>query len=789
MEEVTPTAAPDYKGLALGTHNHPLRYLCEEWLALLKRANDVKEEQFGQYAREAMKFFDSAHNFMWREDYAAANAGFMTPEGYATTGFPTFRMTQNRVHEAVALLGPALYHRNPNITVTPYTPPALAPEELGLSPDDPALQAQVQYVNQVQQQDRQQDETRAKLKQYFSNRLQQLGDKKSEARWAVDEAIIKGMGLMETVLYQPPHSEHRFPVSRFLSVEDFQQDPDAKYRKDRQWIAIRRIEPVNLVERKFGYPPKTLRGNIQSIAAQNTRVGQIEGGNNKRLAQSYDLMEYWEIYSKNGMGQRLKSNNKSSHKEDFDLEPFGDYCYIVVAKDVPFPLNLPSNILGEGFNEDLYMRAQWPVPYWTESGSINGWPVSELTFYDSPEMVWPISLIKPGIGELRFINWCMSYLADKVAANCTTYIGVMKSAVEEIKQQLLGQYSPNKIIEVSTTMGVKNIQEVISFLQAPDFSGDIWKMLTEVMEQFDKRVGLTEMLYGLSSKQLRSATEADVKNRNVSIRPDEMANRVENWASNVALKEIECAVFLLDKEDFLPFLGEIGASVFEELVLNRPFDQTVLQFDYRVEEGSARKPNKEGKAESLNQFFQVAMPLIQEYALAGINDPWNAVMEDYCVALDLDPTKYLVHTPIQSQQGPSPEEQQMAQEQHQMDMEAKQADVAVKQQKMQLDAQQAEQKMALEVRKAQLEAELEQIKLQQEGVLQAAKFQQDAALKQQEAQQNMMIEGMRASNENQAAQQDARQKSLDMLANQRIKFADLHLRQSLAKKKASNGSA
>lgn len=726
--------------------NHPMKGLVGEWLSLLKHAEEVKKQLFGQYAREAMNFFDSAHNFMWHQDYAASNQGFLSQDGYGATGLPTFRFTMNRVFEAVALIGPALYHRNPNITVTPFTPPILTPEELGIQVGggNEAADAYAQQVMEMQAIDRSDDAVRAKLKQYFLNRIQQTSNKKFESRQAIDEAVIKGLGLMETRLFQPAHAKIKFPISSYVSCDDFLQDPDAKYRRDRQWIAIKRTEAVNLVERKFGLPDRTLRGNLQSVQAQNTRLGQAEAGKNKNDSSSYDLIEYWEIYSKNGIGQRLRSYAGKSLKSEIDLSQFGEYCYLAVAQNVPFPLNIPSNML-EGDSESLLARTQWSVPYWSEPYSSGGWPVSELSFFTTPDHAWPVSLIKPAIGELRFINWCMSYLADKVASSCTTYIATLKSAAEEIKQQLVGQNGPFKMLEVSTTgaMGADSINKIVQFLQAPDFSRDIWQMLTEVMEIFDKRVGLTELMYGLSTRQMRSAEEASVKQNNTTVRPDEMASKVEDWASEVALKEMECATFCMDRSDFVPFLGEIGANTFEQKVLLQPMDTTVMQFDYRIEEGSARKPNKNNRIDQLNQLGQVIMPTLQAYAMGGQVEPFNAYISDMAIALDLEPDKYTLKS---APQQPGQEGVQAQQEmQMQMQQAAKEAEQQQRERELQLKIEQTQQEMALKQQQAEQAAELQRAQAIQQMQINQAKFEQDALLKQQQIKQSALVNAHKAS--------------------------------------------
>lgn len=101
--------------------SHPMSSICKQWMEKIKDAKKVKKEKFGQYADEAMRFFDGSHDWMWKGEYAKADGGFLDKN--AQGAMPTFRMTVNRVFEAVALFGPVLYHRNPTVQVTPRMEP------------------------------------------------------------------------------------------------------------------------------------------------------------------------------------------------------------------------------------------------------------------------------------------------------------------------------------------------------------------------------------------------------------------------------------------------------------------------------------------------------------------------------------------------------------------------------------------------------------------------------------------------------------------------------------------
>ena len=144
--------------------------------------------------------------------------------------------------------------------------------------------------------------------------------------------------------------------------------------------------------------------------------------------------------------------------------------------------------------------------------------------------IWPISHIKPAIPELRFLCWAYSFMAQRVATSCETLLGVSKAADQDIKDQILSQSEAGfKIVEVSEMLG-RSVNDIISVFQLPNVTGEIWQVIDAVTQLADKRLGMTELVYGMTDKQIRSATEASVKSDQISIRPDDMAEVLENSA-------------------------------------------------------------------------------------------------------------------------------------------------------------------------------------------------------------------------------------------------------------------
>lgn len=658
-------------------HDHPLLPIVNEWIKKIDSGLEQKEERFQKYADEAKKFYDSDHNWMWDKSYAQGSGGFLDKEAAAM--LPKFRMSVNRVFEMVALYGPALYHTNPSIAVNPILRPELPPQALGIDPNllamlqqpqampmDPALlmnpqfQQQMamaqQYMAMAQQEVAlaEQQKACALVKAHYLNWLQTEADKKTQARRAISEALQTGMSFLWTELYNPPGSAIKHPLSRYVSSDDVVFDPDADYYEDLHWVARKIVQPTWEAERKFQLPAGTLKGTLQSLKSQDTEASKSRRDKKSKVdGKSFDLIVYWEVYSKCGFGDRLKDIDSEVAGT---FEEFGDYCYLAVSREIPYPLNMPSEVVKQATmmaeqaltpeetdaqQQAMFMRAQWPIPFWTDGG----WPFARLEFYSKSRDVYPVSLVKPAISYLRYINWGMSFLADKAAASSDTIIGVVKSAAKELQEGLSKQQGAFKIIEISELAGAKSINDLVSFLQSPAFDLSLFNMMEKVSEWFDKATGLTDLMYGMSDTQMRSAQEANVKQANTSIRPEDMASRVEDWLSECAMKEIELAVWACEPQDVQPVLGPMGTIFWQQYVMTQEFDKVVRDFDYRVEAGSARKPNKNNRVRQLNEFAQVAMPTIQAFALQGQVGPWNALVSDMAKAQDFQAQSYLLAPP------------------------------------------------------------------------------------------------------------------------------------------------
>jgi hypothetical protein len=218
---------------------------------------------------------------------------------------------------------------------------------------------------------------------------------------------------------------------------------------------------------------------------------------------------------------------------------------------------------------------------------------------------------------------------------------------------------------------------------------------------------------------MRSAEEARLKGQTMNIRPDDMANRVEDWLSKGARKEALAAALMLEPTDLAP-LGPGGARLWEQLIIPMDPGQAAMEFDYRIEAGSARKPNKDAMISNMQSVMQVLMPILGPHAQrTGDSSSINAFIEGWCRANDIqDWERYMLKPPPPPQPNPADQQRmQMEQQKIQADLQKGQLDLQGKQ--MDLQGKQAEFQMK------QADAQGKQLSQQQDLGYDAASHQQE----------------------------------------------------------------
>ncbi len=569
---------------------------------------------------------------------------------------PHFMMTLHKMFEVVSIFGPLLYAQNPTRQVNPRQPVEIPPTAI----PDPML---FQLTQMKEQKRVDQDALKSILLSAYMNWTPNELDLRTEAMKCIDEALIKGRGCAWTSSITPPGSKTKMVGTFFDSVDFLYCDPDCEDFNKAWWICREITQPLWEAERRFGLK----RGSLKGAWESNNRSVEVDSGGrhiDRQRGRTNDLITYYEIFSRMGCGGRLSGSGINRGESDLlpgDLNEYanfldpitGDFVYLVVAKGVNYPLNLPPEIqdlpmTGDGSPTDgefqIKSRLAWPVPYWADpqKGAGVQWPVSVLDFHPIPRSAWPESHLKPATAELRFLCWAYSFVCGKIKNTLRDIIAVLKEMSEQFKITVL-EGADLSMVELDTNN--RDIRECVQILQFPQMNADVWKIIEAVEKNFDKRVGLNEIYYGAPERQDRSATESDIKSQNMNIRPDDMAKRVEAWMTEVARKEGPACRMLLAAEDVLPILGVTAAALWSLNVASK--DLAVFHdLEYRIEAGSTRKPNRDRDMANADSAMQILLPVFNGFAQGtGVLGPLNALISMWCKTRDLLPGPFMLPAP------------------------------------------------------------------------------------------------------------------------------------------------
>lgn len=728
------------------TWEHPFAPYAAGWCRLIGRGLEFKDEEFQQDADDIKKFFNGTKGDFWGKS-AGTDRGFYKPDSDIPQ--PDFQMILMKVAEACQIIGPSLYSTDPVIEVDPLQHPVLPPEAFGITPSmqrqvqqvmsqpvpegmpppqpPPFIQQYEAYLESTQMREITRKAASAVLSTLLNYNQKEFGAK-THARAQIDDALLTGMGIRVTEVESPPMSKRKYVCSKWHPIERLVLDPDAQTDEEVMWSAIGWTMPYWQAEEKWGLDKDELKEY-----ANNESVFSQEFNTNKYLratGKSNDLLSGWYLYSKMGIGEDIPGLNKEDrHKLPVDL---GKYVYAAVSPKVPFFLNCPSSKLKKIDEDEVFMRFQWPIPFYAD-GKANGWPWTPMTFHKVPGHVWPMSHFKPGMGELKWLTWAMSFLANKVRTSCGTTIAVMAAAGEDLKKQLEANVD-NKLIELREIVGT-NINNVVSYLQQPPFHGDIWKVVEAVFELWDKRIGLSELMYGMSETQDRSATETATKQENVSARVSDMRAQVEDATTMVARKEVIAIRWLLTPEDVGYVLGPEATQIFQDQIMTADLEQLVREYEYGIVAGSTRLQDRQVKINNLNQFMASFGPILQQVVGMGITEPINAVMQAWGKLWSTDVEEWQINIPPPPPAPPDPKAELEAQK------------IQAELQKMQLDAQLSQQEQAAEMAFKERELEMRQMEMAQKLEFEEEKGRMELLLMERKAMLEIELERERAAAE------------------------------------------
>lgn len=642
------------------------------WVEKLNLASKRKDKEFGKYARECWKYYASPnHDFLYAGDDEAAERWGLVP------GAP--RVTVNKCFEMVDVFLPYLHHRNPTRTVTERRPQinpmlrlaALPPgyietvaqqlanqgvlaahQQMAMATGqmfDPMAVAQQFVLQSLSQKNGQQDAVYAIRKQLLESVLDYTPHEfglVEESRRSLTEALVCGRGVWHTKMIEGAHG--RLPGTVHVPVERFLVDPDFLFPRDWKWVAFENIMPKHQFAEMVGIDAKQLKGGIDESSDKQASI-KIEGREherNKADESTHDLVRYWEIYSRCGIGTHLSGIDDDLEGQ---LTSLGQNVRLIISDCWDEPLNLRSDMFGtdssDKSQEALTMAVdglKWPLPFWRDATW--PWPFALCDFHHQNDSAWPVAHLRPALPAQKMLNWLWSHVATKIK----------KTAKDKwlYDQGILDESTLRKIISDvdEEFVGVKkkqseSLQQMMFQMQHAPMNPDILNVAQFFEVIFEQATGLTALMSrGEGSRQMRSSYEAQLKEKIVQARPEAMADVYENTQSRIARNEAaalrlisggEMAMFFHEPPQSDPMSGEQMLGELSQLWQQTVYepDEAVLmaETDCRIEAGSMRKPNIGEALTGLTEFTQVMLqPLMASYQTTGDPSNLNILLQQLC---------------------------------------------------------------------------------------------------------------------------------------------------------------
>lgn len=693
------------------------RTMTEQWLGHIKSARDCeKRKQFLSIARQCRSFYDGGTQFMWSKDWVDEYAGSLDA--------PKFKITINKAYELVAIYGPYLFWDYPNRHVQPYEPVEIDTAFVENMAESDPMQAQF-FATLLDQQSM--SDKVAKLRSELMGRYLNYSQREqrqrlaTEAACAIQDALIEGRGLLFPETYEFPGSTRRMTGLFREKNSNFFIDPDCDdpFLRNASWIARRHVNTVTEVEDKFGLE----RGSLREKGTAETNKSQTANNNNSdRInGKTNDLIEWYEIWSKGGVGTLHKGVDLEVYKEYEDL--IGQYAYCCVAKGVEYFLNAPPQALKKENKEDKMLRFAWPFPSYLD----DRWPVGILDFNINTQSCYPVALLATALGELMTLNILVAAAVENAYENRRQVIAYLKSASKEI-ETAFNDTVGNVYIPLDEIN--RNINEVIQYLNKPGMNRDIWDAIEYVSRMFDKRTGLVEFMYATQSTQDRSARTTAAKQEAASIRPEKMARDVAAWMTECAELERLLATFEIKGSDIDVLMGPLGSVLWDQYIYNQDPEVVSREMTCTVEASDVKRPNREAYFQNLSSMQQVMIPMLQQVAALRGDEEGVQPLRSFIKAMqDSLNQRGEDWSNIPAFQPPPPNEeiQQLEMLMQQLEMELKGAETTKKQAEAAKTAAEAEniaRQTDIEPAKKQLELQFKDAKNQLDMIQSEQKHQQ-----------------------------------------------------------------
>jgi hypothetical protein len=627
------------------------------WQGQFKVAAKAKQEKFGDAAARCWQFLgDDFDNLYTPRENEVEGEQF--PQEKETA--PKIR--RNLTFDFVATFLPFIFHQIPDRRVNPsrQQPP---PELLGLPIGVPLPPHPLAI----------QDRLRAWLMQWWLNYTPREYDYRGECRRALVESLVKGRGIVWIEMIRGTNGF--IPAAKYGSVDHLLIDPDSERINEAGWID--RIKDVSIwrVAEEFKLRRDVLRAHHSShqnqamLDAEMPSSEDVEDEENPRG----DVMRLHYVWTRGlGLGQKLlgtdtilKDVDKGLERISRVIESLNHNCWMVFSAGVPYPLNLPPEVLETATDAEIRDRLEWPIPFYHEHS--NPWPFVPCDYYPNTDNCWAQSPIKAALPLQEFIDRVYSFMMTRVTQTSRT-LYVADAALEEAFKNLF-QFGVDQQMAFVKGRTVEDINKMFAAMDFGQLKEELWRLVQLAEIAFEKSTGMTSLIQGAQgATAIRSASEAKIRQGHAMNRPEDMGECAEDWQSQVARMEGFATRVMVPKETVAPLFGEeprqgiagptmgMYSNLWEQLVNAAPED-AAKELSVTIEAGTSKRKNKQAQIATAEMLMQaLGQPLLQYAQMNPM--PWNALVRFLGEAYDTRLDDMMLAPPQQQQMMPPPQQQQ-----------------------------------------------------------------------------------------------------------------------------------
>lgn len=636
--------------------------IVSQWFARFNAAEEAKK-RFTVMAKLCRQFLGSSAKAMWEDSFRQ--------EFYPGIAQPQFMVSLNKAFELVAIIGPSLYWDTPSREVKTGDVPDQTRIAQMFGIDDEVMLQQIQQMQEKTRADKEVRNSLCSIVMEYIGR-EHPGGTKVDNELCIQDALVTGRGCAWTETYSNRSTGEPTVGTFYDPVDNLLIDPDAKdpSLRDVKWMARRHVEPVWVVERRFGYPPGYLMNKGTHVSAEYGARMDVNLGKVGTMYQ--DQIEWVEIWSIGGIGARVTGINESMGRALDELT--GDYCYLAVTRNLMHPLNLPPMLVKAGGPEHIKEALRWRT---SRFGSVfelwrdRRWPVEMLDFYPVVGSCWPMAVLGPGIGSLLAMNILLVSHLTMSWDRRRDIIAVNGAYAEELESAIKGESNP-AVIKINSASNL-GITDIVGFIQRPEVQGNLLEWIQYLDNQFQMATGLDDIHYGISQKQARVNSDVQAKQAAANVRPEKMAKDVHKFVVNTSKKELWLMAQYVKGQQLRSLLGDWGAMAWDSLVGSLTLDELFREMDIWIEAIDMQRPNRDKDMSDLEKLAPFYVPALETYSqLTGDEKPMNAFLYRFGTAMQMRNPEELYFGPWQA--APDPQMQQLQSELQQIEASKTQAE-------------------------------------------------------------------------------------------------------------------